>query len=354
MRSALAVAAILLLCPAAFAQEMAPALIEAARADIAQGNYEAGIVKLDKAYGLDPKPEIIFEVAVAYSQWQGHCQDAITYFDRFFQVCGQCESFAAAKERHDRVRAACTVKVKVETEPSGAMISIDGDPIGSSPLSATVIAGKHAFEAELTGYDAPSASHSVAPGQETVIKLSLTPLPAYVEFQNVSPEATVLISGVPARPPKMEVQPGRHKIEASRPGYESKTVEVVARRGETAQVDLTLAPERTTYRLYMWASVGIGVFALATTAAFALMANEAKNDKKMAMMLSGRNDPEFLESFDNRIKSRTTLAIVTGSVAGAAGIAALVFYLIEPDEEVPADKVALGFGPEGLVVRGSF
>jgi hypothetical protein len=349
MRSIPAIAATLLISAPALAQEMAPKLIEEARADIAGGNYEAGIAKLDKAYGLDPRPEIVFEVAVAYSLWQGHCQDSITYFDRFFQVCDKCDSFAAAKDRFDKVRTLCTVKVRVETEPPGAMISIDGDAIGSSPLDATIVAGNHAFEAELTGFSSPSASLSVAPGQGGAqVKLTLTPLPAFVEFQNVAPEATVVISGVPARPPKMEVQPGRHTIEASRPGFESKTIEVVARRGETATVDLTLEPERTTYRLYMWASVGVGVFSLATTAAFALMANEAKADKRMAEMFGGRQE-EYIRSLESRIKSRTILAVVTGSVATLAGIAALVFYLIEPEEELA--PVAVEAGTEGLLFR---
>lgn len=358
MKTAWAIALSVLFSSVAGAQEATPppvdpagAIAEAGRAEIAAGAYETGIAKLLEASKLSASTDLLLEIAIAYSQWQGHCQDSITYFDRFFAACQGCAAFSTARDRNNRVRAACMVKIRVESTPPGAMISIDGAALGASPLEISVVAGAHGFEAELSGYSGPASSHSFLPGQQdAVVKLQLEPLPAFIEFRNVMPESTVTISGVPAKPPKMEVQPGRHKIEASKPGYDSKTIEVVARRGETTQVDVALQPTQVTYRTYMWASVGIGAFALLSTGAFGLMLREVKADRDRELM---RSNPEesLIMDFDNRIASRTRLIAITGGIAGAGAIAALIFYLIEPEGD---QTVALGMGPEGVVVGGRF
>src|SRR5688572_20337607 len=191
--------AVLLFSSAASAQEPTPppaSKVDIGRAEIAKGDYEAGIAKLIEENKNNPSPDLLFEIAVAYSLWQGHCQDAISTFDKFFAACQKCSSFEAAKERLTRVRETCVVKVRVESEPAGAMISIDGLPIGTSPLETTVIAGQHGFEAELSGFGGPAVGQTFLPGQTAAtVKLSLAPLPAFIELKNIQPEIVVLVSG---------------------------------------------------------------------------------------------------------------------------------------------------------------
>ncbi len=327
-------------------------MLESARAEITQGAYETGIAKLEQIHKTSPRPALLLEIATAYAQWQGHCQDAITNFDRFFETCNQCESFEAAKERNARVRASCQVKVHVESEPAGAMISIDGSPIGTSPLDATLVAGQHGFEAELSGYGGPAVGQTFAPGQaDGLVKLRLDALPAFIELQNFTTESTILVSGVPATAPKMEVKPGKHRIEAKRPGYDDKTIEVFAHRGQTTRVDVSLVPSQTSYRTFMWASVGVGAFALISAGAFGIMSREAAGDKRREEMRGDFADAKYLEDLDGRLHAGITRAAITGGIAGAAAISALVFFFIEPDHSQP---VALAVGSDGVLVSGRF
>jgi hypothetical protein len=347
------IALILLWSAIASAEEdQATRLAGEGRVEIAQGAYETGIAKLVESNKLTPNPDLLLEVAIAYSQWQGHCKDSIDSFDAFFRECRQCASFASAKERLERVRAACIVKVRIETTPPGAMISIDDAAIGASPLDTTVIAGSHDFAAELSGYDNPLTTQGLAAGQSAVtIKLELRELPAFIQLKNIAPESTVTVSGVPAKTEKMEVQPGRHTVEATRPGYESKKIQVVAKRGETIPIDVGLVPEVVSYRTYMWASIGIGAFSLIGAGAFALMAKDANGDARDLEKLPGVKQ-EDIDALERKETSRTRLAIILGSIGVAGAAAAVVFYLIEPEHETP--PVAFGIGPEGLIVSGTF
>ena len=114
----------------------------------------------------------------------------------------------ARQQRHERVRSACLVGVRVETTPPGAISRSDGFPIGTSPLEANLIAGQHGFEAELSGYGGPAVGRTLLPGQpRAVITLDMKPLPTMIALKNLTPESTVLISGIAAKTEKVEVQP---------------------------------------------------------------------------------------------------------------------------------------------------
>ncbi len=74
-----------------------------------------------------------------------------------------------------RKKAPSTAKLTIETEPSGALVEIDGREVGVSPLSVDVSPGSHRIKAELKVFGEASKDITVEKGKQYEIKLELAP-----------------------------------------------------------------------------------------------------------------------------------------------------------------------------------
>jgi len=83
----------------------------------------------------------------------------------------------------------------VKTEPPGAFLTMDGKPIGKSPLGIEVDAGDHEIQASL-GELHGAVEVLIKPGQVTKASISLQTPPVAVRIMTSPPEATVYIDGV--------------------------------------------------------------------------------------------------------------------------------------------------------------
>lgn len=84
----------------------------------------------------------------------------------------------------------------VTTEPSSAMVAIDGVAIGAAPLEQTLAAGKHHVRASLTGYVAEQRELELVPGVRETLHLSLRRSPEALKLRTVGFAA--LFTGIPA------------------------------------------------------------------------------------------------------------------------------------------------------------
>lgn len=102
-------------------------------------------------------------------------------------------------------------RLRFEVEPDGATLSIDGVPIGRTPLEAPVFvtAGTHAIEARLVGYGIRTTTTEVPPNGERLVEMRLERL-ATTPVEEEKPR--------PSSPPARE--PPRRSIAARTPeGY---------------------------------------------------------------------------------------------------------------------------------------
>jgi hypothetical protein len=67
-------------------------------------------------------------------------------------------------------------KMIIQSNPAGAMISIDGERVGPTPLNIPLKPGNHKINAYLKGYDPQDQSVSVLAGSTATIKFSLKKL----------------------------------------------------------------------------------------------------------------------------------------------------------------------------------
>lgn len=89
-------------------------------------------------------------------------------------------------------------RLAIETEPAGATIVIDGERIGASPLEVELAPGTHRVRAWKQGFDAREQDVRVASGDASAsLRLVLAPVSGRIRVEGLSPEARVLIDGVP-------------------------------------------------------------------------------------------------------------------------------------------------------------
>lgn len=141
------------------------------------GDYPGGIEQMRAAHALVPHPGFLLNIAVAYHQWGGHCVEALQGFEDFREACPDCRLREAGEKRRQEVVSACEVPVTVRTEPPGASLTLDGEPIGLAPTEVAVLPGAHRVMARLKGHaPAEQGFQIAADGLGPSLVLELVPL----------------------------------------------------------------------------------------------------------------------------------------------------------------------------------
>lgn len=134
--------------------------------------------------------------------------------------------------------------VTVSTEPAGADVLVDGEPVATTPAQLELTAGEHELELRLTGYNAWQGSISVAANEpQHLAPVTLVAADGRVELVSTPSEAAVSVDGEfrGRTPLTLRLRPGRdHTITLSKPGFETDTrqLSVAADSGRRVEVEL--------------------------------------------------------------------------------------------------------------------
>lgn len=160
---------------------------------------------------------------------------------------------------YDKARARLIGRLAVQTEPPGAAVSLDGEPIGRAPFERDVTAGRHTIIVELPGHEPAQESIEVAGGTQTdrVIRLvrntrgvllSTAPAGARVSvdgeargstFGAAGPEAAGEAQALGLTPAEIS---SPLLIENLRPGAHTLKVEMECHEPQTLSVPVALDP----------------------------------------------------------------------------------------------------------------
>ncbi|MEN6342010.1 MAG: PEGA domain-containing protein [Methanospirillum sp.] len=141
--------------------------------------------------------------------------------------------------------------ITVLSNPSGASVYIDGTfygttpAAGGSPVTQSVLAGKHRVSVQLDGYDTYSTTVDVASGQtqNVVATLNSGQPNGAILVTAVPSGATITLDGMDPRTSPAsytDVTPGMHMVVATLDGYDPLPRSVQVNSGQTAQATLTL------------------------------------------------------------------------------------------------------------------
>lgn len=136
----------------------------------------------------------------------------------------------------------------IATNPAGAAISIDGKPVGQSPVSESVSAGSHVYRAELSGYRPCERSVLVEDGGLYTLRCDLEILAqedsGVVDITTNPPGASVFVDAIGRgmSPARVKLKAGAHHISLKLQGYQPIEEDISVTRNQTVPVDRTLSP----------------------------------------------------------------------------------------------------------------
>jgi tetratricopeptide (TPR) repeat protein len=172
---------------------------------VEQGRYELALVLFNEAYEKAPHPLVLFNIAGTHRHLKQYRLALDAY--RRFLVEGDDKVEAAllrrGKQELDMVLA-LVAQVSVSSQPSGALITIDGEEQGMTPLSEVVVLtpGRHTLEASLSGHESVSQELNVKASESRQLQIVLEPLKKVetevaIEEQHYSNTEAPLIRATP-------------------------------------------------------------------------------------------------------------------------------------------------------------
>lgn len=166
------------------------------------GNYEAAIESWQRAFELDPRPLLLYNLGQAYERL-GRLVEAVDSTERYLREASPTDShradatarLASMRERLQRTG------VLIQCELEGATILVDGEDAGRTPRRDPIrlAPGTHRIEIRFEGYHPYRTSVSVTGGMVADVVAELDPLPGTlatdVEMETVRPVAAYYLIG---------------------------------------------------------------------------------------------------------------------------------------------------------------
>jgi hypothetical protein len=237
---------------------------EAATILVNNGDSAHAIAKYREAYEQSKDPRLLFDMAVcerdlhAYAAMQG-------LLSRYEREAGaelspdqKADVEAALAAIHDFVGT-----VSLTVSEAGADVSIDGEPVGTTPLAAPLVLdlGKHTLSVTKDGFDPVEHPIEISGGNETNAGITLfrRARPALLKV-TAHPAATVVIDKKELAHGSFDgaLAPGTHLVQVTEPGKRAYETRVVLGDGEARSLQVTLEEERHA-AIWPWIAGGAAI-----------------------------------------------------------------------------------------------
>ena len=161
----------------AIAQEDARTLFQQGQTAYAQGDYEAAIRDWSRAWELDPRPLLQFNLSQAFERL-GRIEEAVGALDQYLahsDAADEHQADARARQAMLRERIERT-SIHLVGGPDGAVILVDGEDHGRTPHpdAFRVRPGSHSIVVRAEGYADFTASVVVPAGDTAEVQVTLS------------------------------------------------------------------------------------------------------------------------------------------------------------------------------------
>lgn len=253
MALVLAIGCAVTAAPPAHANEAARArfYFEQASAAFARGRYRAALDHFFAVQELAPSPGTLYSIAQCFDLL-GETDEAYDYFSRFLDAApdDMDPRFLETARRRRAALEPRVARIRIETEPPGALVYVDRRDLGafgSTPLVLAVSPGRHALWLALPGHRTARVEVRADRGRASEVRQTLAPVRGTLSVRSevegpvlVTTERgeTVLEGMTPLDAP---VPPGLYVVEVTPPGH--RPSRDVVRVEADASTELALRPE---------------------------------------------------------------------------------------------------------------
>jgi len=137
--------------------------------------------------------------------------------------------------------------VQINSQPAGAVVQLDGEQVGVTPLETEITHGPHALRLSLENHKPVILEQDFAAG--SVVRLQdivLPPADGRLVLSSVPAGATISVGGVfrGTTPSTLTLESGKeHSVRLTSPGYQSLNKPVQLAPEEEQQLEVSLSPE---------------------------------------------------------------------------------------------------------------
>jgi hypothetical protein len=335
-----------------------------------EGNYGAALAEFNAAYKAVASHEVLFNIGLSQRRLFKY-GDAVKTLNRYLADGGAKvpkDRREAVKKELDAIRAlVAEVTIKVEGPP--AVVELDGEKLGKSPLLEPLLVGpgKHTFRAEREGEEPDEKTMELV--SVTKVEVSLKPkvkvsLPGDLAIESSPARAIIKLDGkmMGTAPVKAHLKEGGHEVIAELDGYVTARTEVVITAGQSRKVTIELEPNARAARKLKFPVAGViiaavGAVTIGGGAGLSLSAQSASRSVSSLFASGGEWNDSYaaIEASGKNAQTWSTVLMVTGAVIVAAGVVVAVISLLSggggdssSEEESPASEESSFFiAPSG-------
>lgn len=118
-----------------------------------QGNYARAYQLFQEAYALYPEAKTLYLIARLQARRGDSCEAVTNAWRRFQSECQGCAEQQKGKAALREHRRQCEGVLSLRSDPSGALVHLEGVELGRTPLQKTLNAGEYTFKFSREGYE---------------------------------------------------------------------------------------------------------------------------------------------------------------------------------------------------------
>jgi hypothetical protein len=212
------------------------------------GNCGQALVHYRRSLELAQRPRTLFNIATCEEEL-GQQAAAWRDYQSFLSLAEERDAaiVVEAKARIEALRKRLRGQVAIESSPSGAAVSVDGErqPRGDTPVTLSLEPGRHVVRIALPDAIPVERAVEISPDERSSLRVDLA-LPSVISIRAEPADAIIVpreggASGIGRF--ELSVKPGRHAFEIRRDGYRTEHVEIDALVGRVHEIRVNLRPE---------------------------------------------------------------------------------------------------------------
>ncbi|MGB5297246.1 MAG: PEGA domain-containing protein [Thiogranum sp.] len=140
--------------------------------------------------------------------------------------------------------------VHISSQPPGALVKVDDEPLGNTPLDVQILQGSHTITLSMAAHKAVTLQQRITAGSALLLEdIRLPPADGRLVLQSTPPGASISVDGEfhGTTPVTLALSSAQeHDVQLSKPGYTTTAEGVTLMPDEERQLTVTLPPQYAT------------------------------------------------------------------------------------------------------------
>jgi hypothetical protein len=261
------------------------------KARFERGDWSAAGVEFDRAYGASRDARMLWNIALT-EKAQKHPVKALAALKRFVTERGPSLSGQESRDAEDlrKVLEPLTSKLQLTVSEPEAAVTIDEQPIGSTPIKAPIVLdpGTKRIRVAKAGFKEAVETETFTSGSTVTLEITLQPEIHQGRLHvKGSPSDTIWLDGRVVGQGQWDapVPTGKHYVSVTAPGKRSYEAETTVGDAQMRDINVTLQADDGSPRsstTWLWVTSGVVLAAGAVVGGYLLLRPTSSADGPIA------------------------------------------------------------------------